>query len=129
MTNERLAKQLDYIHTTGFGVEIEMNSITRERAAGTAADFFGTERYENTARKNGYSTWSAWDAQGREWKFQKDVSITGPDSQKCELVTPILHYEDLENLQELDVWSPHPCAGDRPDPADRPDACQHDGKP
>ena len=100
MTNERLAKQLDYIHTTGFGVEIEMNSITRERAAGTAADFFGTERYENTARKNGYSTWSAWDAQGREWKFQKDVSITGPDSQKCELVTPILHYEDLENLQE-----------------------------
>ena len=101
MTNERLAKQLDYIHTTGFGVEIEMNSITRERAAGTAADFFGTERYENTARKNGYSTWSAWDAQGREWKFQKDVSITGPDSQKCELVTPILHYEDLENHQEL----------------------------
>lgn len=75
MTNERLAKQLDYIHTTGFGVEIEMNSITRERAAGTAADFFGTERYENTARKNGYSTWSAWDAQGREWKFHYSSSV------------------------------------------------------
>ena len=101
MTNERLAKQLDFIHTTGFGVEIEMNSITRENAAKTAAEFFGTGRYVNTARHNGYSSWSAWDAQGREWKFQKDVSITGPDSQKCEMVTPILHYEDMESLQEL----------------------------
>jgi hypothetical protein len=39
--------------------------------------------------------------QGREWKFQKDVSIHGADSQKCELVTPILKYEDIETLQEL----------------------------
>ena len=101
MTKERLEKQLNYIHTTGFGVEIEMNSITREDAARTAADFFGTGRYENTARRNGYSSWSAWDAQGREWKFQKDVSITGPDSQKCEMVTPILHYENIGSLQEL----------------------------
>ena len=40
-------------------------------------------------------------ADGREWKFQKDVSIAGPDSQKCEMVTPILTYEDMETLQEL----------------------------
>ncbi|MCD8207623.1 MAG: hypothetical protein LUD72_06785, partial [Bacteroidales bacterium] len=32
-----------------------------------------------------------WDALGREWKFQKDVSISGPDSEKTELGTPILH--------------------------------------
>ena len=43
----------------------------------------------------------AWDEQGREWKMQKDVSIAGPDSQKCELVTPILTYGDIETLQEL----------------------------
>lgn len=84
-----------------FGVEVEMNNISRDRAAEVAADLFGTERYENTAYVNGYSTWSAWDAQGREWKFQKDVSISGADYQKCELVTPILHYEDMELLQEL----------------------------
>ena len=83
------------------GVEVEMNSITREKAAKTAAEFFGTRRYQNTAGRNGYSTWSAWDADGREWKFQKDVSISGPDSEKCELVTPILHYSDIELLQEL----------------------------
>ena len=78
-----------------------MNSITREKAAKTAAEFFGTRRYQSTAGRNGYSTWSAWDADGREWKFQKDVSISGPDSEKCELVTPILHYSDMETLQEL----------------------------
>ena len=84
-----------------FGVEIEMNNITRRDAAKLAAEFFGTGRYEDTARRNGYCTWSAWMADGREWKFQKDVSIAGPDSQKCEMVTPILTYEDMETLQEL----------------------------
>lgn len=83
------------------GVEVEMNNITRERASKLAADFFGTGRYENTASRNGYMTWSAWDEQGREWKFQKDVSIAGDDAHKCEMVTPILKYEDMETLQEL----------------------------
>ena len=83
------------------GVEIEMNNITRREAARLAAQYFGTGRYEDTARRNGYFTWSAWDAQGREWKFQKDVSIAGPDSQKCEMVTPILTYSDMDTLQEL----------------------------
>ena len=83
------------------GVEVEMNSIRRDKAAKLAADFFGTGRYEDTAYRNGYQTWSAWDAQGREWKFQKDVSIAGPDAEKCEMVTPILTYEDIETLQEL----------------------------
>ena len=83
------------------GVEVEMNSIERSRAAKVAADFFGTGRHEYTAHRNGYETYSAWDAQDREWKFQKDVSIAGPDSEKCELVTPILTYADMETLQEL----------------------------
>jgi len=46
-------------------------------------------------------TWSAYDEQGREWKFQRDVSIKGPDDEKCELVTPVLTYDDLENFLEL----------------------------
>ena len=83
------------------GVEVEMNSITRHAAAKLAADFFGTGRFEDTAYRNGYYTWSAWDAQGREWKFQRDVSIEGPDSEKCEMVTPILTYADMDTLQEL----------------------------
>ncbi len=83
------------------GVEVEMNNITRKSAAKLAADVFKTSRYKDTHVENGYSSWSAWDAQGREWKFQKDVSIHGADSEKCELVTPILHYDDIELLQEL----------------------------
>ena len=98
---ERTASQIKAMKQQTIGVEVEMNNITRQKAAKVAAEFFGTGRYENTAGRNGYSTWSAWDAQGREWKFQKDVSIAGPDEQKCELVTPILTYGDIETLQEL----------------------------
>ncbi len=99
--NEKTARQIAEMKNQTIGVEVEMNNITRQKAAKVAADFFGTDRFENTAGRNGYSTWSAWDAQGREWKFQKDVSIAGTDEQKCELVTPILTYEDIETLQEL----------------------------
>ena len=93
--------QIENMKGQTYGVEVEMNNITRSYAAKTAADFFGIGRYENTARRNGYETWSAWDEQGREWKFQKDVSIAGPDSEKCELVTPVLTYTDMEFLQGL----------------------------
>lgn len=99
--NAKLARQVEEMKKQTIGVEVEMNSIARSRAAKIAADFFGTGRHEYTARRNGYETYSAWDAQGREWKFQKDVSIAGPDSEKCELVTPILTYGDMETLQEL----------------------------
>lgn len=97
--NEKIAGQIERMKEQTIGVEIEMNNITREKAARLAAFYFGTCRYENTAERNGYFTWSAWDEQGREWKFQKDVSIAGCDSEKCELVTPILTYADMETLQ------------------------------
>ena len=99
--NAKVEKQIAEMKKQTIGVEVEMNNISRDKAARIASELFGTNRYSNTAARNGYQTWSAWDAQGREWKFQKDVSITGPDSEKCELVTPILTYEDVELLQEL----------------------------
>ena len=99
--NEKTTRQIEEMMNQTIGVEVEMNNITRARAAEIAADFFGTGRHENTADRNGYDTYSAWDGEGREWKFQKDVSIHGPDSEKCEMVTPILTYADMETLQEL----------------------------
>ena len=99
--NDKVLRQVEEMRKQTIGVEVEMNNIARDKAAKVAAKFFGTGRYENTAGRNGYSTWSAWDVDGREWKFQKDVSIAGPDSEKCELVTPILTYADMELLQEL----------------------------
>lgn len=98
---QNTANQINQMKAQTIGVEVEMNHITRDKAARLAAEFFGTHRYENTAGRNGYYTWSAWDSQGREWKFSKDVSIAGPDSEKCELVTPILKYEDIPTLQGL----------------------------
>ena len=99
--NARTERQITEMKNQTIGVEVEMNNIKRSKAAKIAADFFGTGRYENTADRNGYYTWSAWDGEGREWKFQRDVSISGPDDEKCELVTPILTYSDIETLQEL----------------------------
>ena len=98
---EKTANQIANMKKQTIGVEVEMNGITREKAASIAASFFKTGRYEFTARRNSYVTWSAWDAQGREWKFQRDCSIHGNDDEKCELVTPILRYEDIETLQGL----------------------------
>ena len=99
--NEKTINQINAMKAQTIGVEVEMNSITRSAAAKKAAEFFGTGRYENTERRNGYRTWSAWDGQGREWKFQRNSSIAGPDEERCEMVTPILHYSDMETLQEL----------------------------
>lgn len=99
--SQRTENQVTEMKKQTIGVEVEMNSITRDKAAKLAAAFFETGRCENTAGRNGYCTWSAWDESGREWKFQKDVSIAGPDSEKCEMVTLILTYADIETLQEL----------------------------
>ena len=99
--NNKTVEQIARMKEQTIGVEVEMNHITRNAAAKIAAELFGTGRYSDTAARNGYYTWSAWDQQGREWKFQRDSSIAGPDSQKCELVTPILKYDDIELLQEL----------------------------
>lgn len=80
------------------GVEIEMNNITRESAARLVADYFGSQAYYEGGC---YSTWHCKDSQGRNWRFVRDSSIIGPDSEKCEMVTPILHYDDIETLQEI----------------------------
>ena len=98
---EKTRRQIENLKNQTIGVEVEMNNITRKNAAKIAAEYFGTGRFEDTASRNGYRTWSAWDADGREWKFQRDVSIHGPEDEKCELVTPILRYSDIETLQEL----------------------------
>ena len=82
------------------GVEVEMNSITRKKAAALVGEYFGTRAFD-AAREYGYCSWACRDRKGRTWKFQKDVSIAGPDDEKCEMVTPILTYDDSEDLQEI----------------------------
>ena len=81
--NAKVTKQIEEMKKQTIGVEVEMNSISRRKAAKLAADFFGTGRFQDTAHRNGYCTWSAWDTQGREWKFQRDSSIHGPDDKSA----------------------------------------------
>lgn len=101
--NNKVLQQIARMKEQTIGVEIEMNNISRRTAAEVAATFFNSGREAKwTAHTHGYDTWSAWDTQGREWKFMRDVSIQSTDDyKKCELVTPILKYEDIETLQEL----------------------------
>lgn len=47
--NEKTARQITEMKKQTIGVEVEMNNITRQKAAKAAAEFFGTGRYENTA--------------------------------------------------------------------------------
>lgn len=97
---DKTRQQIEAMKNQTIGVEVEMNNITREKAAKKVAEFFGTSAYY-AAAEYGYMTWACKDGEGRVWKFQRDVSIVGPDSEKCELVTPILTYDDIETLQEI----------------------------
>lgn len=98
------------IQNQNFGVEIELTGITRQEAAQVIADYYGTigTRFMGTV----YKTYEAVDNKGRRWKCMRDASITpqrrvnghvvdANDEYKCEVVTPILQYEDIPDLQAI----------------------------
>ena len=97
------------MRTQRFGIEIEMTGITRKKAAEVIAEYFGTESFYIGTY---YKTYGAKDRQGRTWKATYDSSIIAQkksggrtvganDTYKCEIVSPILTYEDLPDLQEI----------------------------
>ena len=98
--NDKTREQIEAMKMQTIGVEVEMNNITREKAARKVAEFFGTTAWY-AASEYGYMSWACKDQQGRVWKFQRDISIHGPEAEKCEMVTPILTYEDIEILQAI----------------------------
>lgn len=81
-----------------FGIEIEMNHISRTRAAEVVAEHFGT-RVEYVG--GNYDTWRVADSQGRYWKLVSDSSIDGPYEERTEFVSPVCRWEDIETVQEL----------------------------
>ena len=98
------------IQNQNFGIEIELTGITREHASKVIAEYFGTN---NFFIGNGcYNIWGATDRKGRTWKCERDASIdcekkrggrmvSVSDSYSCEVVSPILQYEDIDDLQEI----------------------------
>lgn len=86
-----------------FGVEIELTGLTRKKASEIIADYFGTQSYYIGTN---YKTYGAKDTQNREWKAMSDSSIyieskNGQKAEAVEIVTPILKYNDIEDLQEI----------------------------
>lgn len=81
-----------------FGIEIETLGRTRQAVAtaiqsvvgGTIANPGGT-----------YDAWEVTDLRGRTWKAVTDSSINASRDLQAEVVSPVLAYADLEQLQEV----------------------------
>lgn len=81
-----------------FGIEIEMTGIARRDAANVVANHFGSIV---DYRGGSYDLRIVRDDQGREWKVMRDASINAPEDKKCEFVSPICRWEDIELIQTL----------------------------
>lgn len=100
MKDKTLA-QIAAMKTQTFGVEVEMFHISRQKAAYVVAEYFGTQRTVRHTRGT-YDIWACTDRQGRTWQLEYDSSIRPQiHTEQTELVTPILKYEDLDDLQEI----------------------------
>lgn len=95
--------------TQNFGVEIELTGVTRKTVAGVIAKYFGTQVIYNGGS---YNTYTAEDRKARRWKVMSDSSIKpmvkesnrivyANEQYRVEIVTPILQYSDIEDLQEI----------------------------
>lgn len=100
---------MDMIKNQNFGVEIEMTGVTRKEAAEVIAEFYGSLAYRIGTY---YDAYGADDRKGRTWKAMYDGSIAcerrygtqkinASNDYSCEVVTPILQYEDIEDLQNI----------------------------
>lgn len=89
-----------------FGLEYEFTGIKRREAAEIVSEYYGGQ-YHHAG--GAYDTYRIMDDQGRNWKIVRDSSISAYNSYggeanadyKCELVTPICTYEDIETIQQI----------------------------
>lgn len=97
--------QNEMIKAQRYGVEIEFTGISRSMAAEIVAKELNST--SSSAHCDAYYTRYIMDQNGREWKIQRDSSITPDrkvgrecdDEYKVEFVTPPLNYSDIEKLQ------------------------------
>lgn len=82
--------------TQTIGAELEFTGLTRSTAAEVIANHFG-----RTARRVSDMQSKVRDNQGREWAVVSDASIRINGGEACEMVTPILRWEDIETLQQI----------------------------
>ena len=86
------------MRTLTFGIEIETVGQTRQTVAEAIRTVVGG-RVEYAGGT--YEAWHTVDATGRIWKVVTDASLSATRDRQAEVVSPILKYEDLEQLQEV----------------------------
>ena len=84
-----------------FGIEIETIKRTRQTVAQAIRTVVGgTVRHVGTPVC--YDPWEVTDAQERVWKVVADSSLTSvPSHLRAEVVTPVLTYSDIPELQKV----------------------------
>ena len=88
------------MRTLHFGIEIETIGQTREKVARAIQRVVGgTVRHVGTPFC--YDPWHVVDARGRTWRVVADSSLSAPKHLQAEVVSPVLAYEDIPELQEV----------------------------
>lgn len=84
-----------------YGIEIETVKRTREQIAWAIHSVVGgTVRHVGIP--SSYDPWEVEDLRGRVWKVVGDASLTSvPAHLRAEVVSPVLGYDDIPQLQEV----------------------------
>ena len=84
-----------------YEIEIETVKRTREQIAWAIHSVVGGH-VRHIGAPSCYDPWEVEDLRGRKWKVVNDASLTNvPSHLRAELVSPVLTYDDLEQLQEV----------------------------
>ena len=88
------------MNTLRFGIEIETIGQTREVVARAIQSVVGGE-VRHVGTPFCYDPWKVIDRRGRSWQVMADASLDARKDYQAEIVSPILHYEDIAELQEI----------------------------
>jgi hypothetical protein len=88
------------MRTLRFGIEIETIGQTREVVARAIQSVVGGE-VRHVGMPAVYDPWKVIDRRGRTWQVVADSSLNARREYQAEIVSPILHYEDIAELQEV----------------------------
>lgn len=88
------------MRTLNFGIEIETIRQTREQVARAIQSVVGGTVH-HVGTPSSYDPWQVTDARGRAWKVVADSSLNADRAHQAEVVSPILSYGDIAELQEV----------------------------
>lgn len=86
--------------TLTYGMELETIGRTRNQTAKTIQKVTGGQVVRATEQTS-YDPWDVIMPDGRHWRVMCDGSLSGDRNHQCEVVSPILKYEDLEMVQNV----------------------------